>query len=263
MKKAILLVSFGTTFLDTKIHTLDRIEEKVKKAFKGYEIRSAFTSRKVIFKLKHRYSIDVDNPEEALLKLKAEGFEEVIVQSLHIIPGKEYGSLNNLVQAHLVAETFKKISLGRPALWLGNNSESMNEYYESFIEAIKDIIPREGTTVFMGHGTTHEANDCYNMLVQIMRSKGYKNIYLANLEAPPTIKDVIPQLKEAQVEELTIIPLMLLAGRHVKLDMAGERDDSWKNILETEGFKVNLWLRSLGELEDFQDLYINHIRKLL
>jgi sirohydrochlorin cobaltochelatase len=263
MKKAILVVSFGTTHEDTRRLTIDRIEERIGESFPGYEIRRAFTAHKIIDVLKRRDGIKVDTPEEALEKLKAEGFKEILVQPLHIIPGEEYDYVKLVVESFKTSGAFERIQLGRPALYFKGIEEDIPDDYSIMVEAVSELIPGEGAAVFMGHGSSHPANACYSCLQNVFYDKGFNSVYIGNVEGYPTIEDVIRLLKRDEVRETTLIPLMLVAGDHAKNDMAGDEEDSWKSLLEGEGFKVNICLRGLGELKTFQDIYIKHIEDIM
>lgn len=265
MKKAILAVSFGTTYEDTRKLTIDKIEERISNTFKDYEVRRAFTAHIIINVLKTRDGIIVDTPEEALRKLSEEGFEEIIVQPLHLIPGEEYQYVTDVVQSF--KKYFKKITLGRPILFFKGGEEELPDDYKILVEAIEDTIPKTGITIFMGHGSVHVANACYSCLQLVFQDKGFNNVYIANVEGYPELTNVITRLKNNYENisdfEVMLMPLMLVSGDHAKNDMAGEEEDSWKNLLLKEGFKVNLYLHGLGEIKAFQNIYIKHIEDVI
>ena len=267
MKKAILAVSFGTTHADTRKLTIDKIEERIGEAFPGYEVRRAFTAYIIINVLKIRDGIYIDTPEEALNKLVEEGYDEVIIQPLHIIPGAEYEYVMKVVDSY--KGSFKKLTCGRPILFFKGGEEELPDDYEILVEAIETIIPKEGLTIFMGHGSTHIGNACYSCLQLVLQDKGYKNAYIANVEGYPDLENVIVKIKEHEkihrnvIREVTLIPLMLVAGDHAKNDMAGEEEDSFRSVLLKEGFKVNVHLHGLGEISGFQDIYNKHIEDVI
>lgn len=259
MKKAILLVSFGTTHMDTRKKTIDVIEERVKDRFCDYEVRTAFTSYIIIKRLKHRDGIVELTPEEALDKLLEDGFKEVIVQPLHIIPGEEYDYIKSVVAYYSNQGAFKKLELSRPALYFKGIEEELPDDYSIFVNAVKEHIPKKGVVLFMGHGSVHYSNACYSCLQNVFTDLGYEDVYIANVEGYPTLDNIINKLKRKNVKCLTLLPLMLVAGDHAKNDMAGDEEDSWKNILINEGIEVKIILRGLGELTEFQDIYLKHI----
>lgn len=259
MKKAILAVSFGTTHADTRSLTIDKIEDKIRNTFEGYEVRRAFTAHQIIKVLRERDGLIIDTPEEALNKLREEGYSEVIVQPLHLIPGEEYEYIKLVVHNYRHDGCFERIVLGRPALHFKGIEDSIPDDYDILIQSIKEIIPEDETVIFMGHGSAHPANASYSCLQNVFGDKGYDNVYIANVEGYPTIENIINKIKKRNYSEVTLIPLMLVAGDHAKNDMAGEDEDSWKNLLEKEGYKVRICLRGLGELDSFQNIYVNHI----
>ncbi|MCR3757693.1 sirohydrochlorin cobaltochelatase [Clostridium felsineum] len=258
MKKAILVISFGTTYENTRKLTIDKIEEKIRNEFKDYEIRRAFTSYKIIEVLKKRDNIIVDTPDTALEKLKQDGYEEIIIQPLHIIPGSEYEFVKRIVEKY--SEEFKKIKLGRPVLYYKGMPENFPDDYAIMIDSIKDIIPKEKLVILMGHGSNHSSNACYSCLQLVLRDRGFHNAFIANVEGYPNIDDVLGYVKGYSSKEVTLIPLMLVAGNHALIDMAGEDEDSFKNVLIKHGFEVTPYMHGLGEIEKFQQIYIEHIK---
>lgn len=263
MTKAILVVSFGTTYADTRKLIIDRIEERIKESFPDYEVRRAFTAHRIIKKLKERDGIFVDNPEEAMDKLFAEGFKEIVVQPLHMIPGTEYDYVCEIVRHYERANPHIDIKLGRPVLFYKSYEEGQPDDYNIFIDVIKPFIDTEKTIVFMGHGTMHPANACYICLQEILKDQGYNNVYIASVEGYPTIIKITKLLKKHGMKSVKLMPLMLVAGEHAKNDMAGDSEDSWKSILTREGFEVEVCMKGLGEIEAFQDIYIQHIKDII
>ncbi|QGU94416.1 sirohydrochlorin cobaltochelatase [Clostridium bovifaecis] len=259
MKKAILVVSFGTTHHDTRRVTIDRIEGRVKENFEDFEVRRAYTAHGVIKVLKDRDGIEIDTPEEAMEKLIMEGFEEIVVQPLHIIPGVEYDYISEVVRYYGYENPKINIKLGRPVLYYKGYEEGQPDDYTTFIEAVKSIIDTKETVLFMGHGTMHPSNACYLCLQEVLRSQGHNNIYIASVEGYPTIEDVTKTLLKNKDQTIRLVPLMLVAGDHAKNDMAGHEEDSWKSLLTKAGFQVEICLMGLGEIEKFQDIYLQHI----
>lgn len=257
-QKAILVVSFGTSYEDTRKVTIDSIEEHIESRFKAYEIRKAFTSHMIINLLKKRDGIQIDTPEEALEKLEKEGYKEIIVQSLHIIPGEEYDYVNKVVKTFSNKKIFEKIVLGRPILYFKGNSEAIPDDYSLAIEAIKLQLPKDGAIVLMGHGSPHPANACYACLQQVLKDKEINNVYIGTVEGYPTLDNIIHNLKKDKVNKVTLMPLMIVAGDHCINDMASDDADSWKSILKKEGFTVELYLHGLGENSIVKDIFAQH-----
>lgn len=260
MKKAILVVSFGTSYLDTLEKTIEKAEKQIRDKFSEYDIYRAFTSHMIIKKLKEKYEIFVDTPEEMLEKLYEAGYEEVIMQPLHMIPGEEFIYINKI--AELFKEKFEVLKVGRPIFYY-QGIEELPQDYSLFIEATKELYEENSAVVLMGHGTAHPANSVYGCLQAVFEDEGYENVFVTTVEGYPNFENVISRLKRKNISEVTIAPLMVVAGDHARNDMASDDEDSLKSMLEVEGIKVNVHLKGLGENEKFNELYINRIDDLI
>lgn len=251
MKKAILVVSFGTSYHETRKKTIEVCENKIKESFKDYDFYRAFTSGMIINKLKKRDNMFIDNPSEALEKLYNAGYQEVVVQSLHIICGDEYNKLKDMVAQY--EDKFDKISIGRPLLTY------IDDYRET-VEAVKkdlDKMDIDEAVVFMGHGTEHESHSSYPAIEYMFRDYGI-NAFVGTVEGYPELEQVIKKLKNRNIKTVDLLPFMLVAGDHAINDMASDEEDSWKSILEKEGFNVKVHLQGLGEYPAIQDKFVNH-----
>lgn len=253
-KKAILVVSFGTSFQCQLKSCIEATEVRIKEAFNDFEVRRAFTSNMIIKKLKNRDNLQIDTVKEALEKLKEEGFKEIYVQPLHIIYGEEYDKIKNSTNEY--RNSFEKLELGTPLLY--NNED----YFEA-VKALKTQLPKEQSVLLMAHGTAHKANSAYFQFEYVAKKMGLDKLLFASVEGYPLIEDVLDDLKNKKIKEVTLMPLMLVAGDHAKNDMASQDEDSWKSILEKEGFKVNTYLKGLGENENFQKIYVEKIKELI
>ena len=260
MKKAILVVSFGTIYLDTLEKTIEKAERQIRDQFSEYDIYRAFTSHMIIKKLKEKYEIFVDTPEEMLEKLYEDGYEEVIMQPLHMIPGEEFIYINKI--AELFKEKFEVLKVGRPIFYY-QGIEELPQDYSLFIEATKELYEENSAVVLMGHGTAHPANSVYGCLQAVFEDEGYENVFVTTVEGYPNFENVIRRLKRKNISEVTIAPLMVVAGDHARNDMASDDEDSLKSMLEAEGIKVDVHLKGLGENEKFNELYINRIDDLI
>jgi len=254
-KKGILVVSFGTSYPETRKVTIKATEEKIAKEYPDYDVRRAFTSQMIINIIEKRDGIVIDNPREALSKMKAEGFSEVIIQPLHIMEGSEY---NDLEKTYYDFEgTFEKFELGRSLL-------STIDDYKVGVEALKTQLPEmsdgEGV-VLMGHGTHHSANATYACFQSVLKTKGVDNVYVGTVEGYPAYEDVVKSLKNDGVDQVTLMPFMVVAGDHAQNDMASDAEDSWKTMLENEGFDVEIYLHGLGENLSFQNMYVEHVQE--
>ena len=251
MKKAILVVSFGTSYHETRKKTIEACENKIKESFKDYDFYRAFTSGMIINKLKKRDNMFIDNPSEALEKLYNAGYQEVVVQSLHIICGDEYNKLKDMVAEY--EDKFEKISIGRPLLTY------IDDYRET-VEAVKkdlDKMDIDEAVVFMGHGTEHESHSSYPAIEYMFRDYGI-NAFVGTVEGYPELEQVIKKLKNRNIKTVDLLPFMLVAGDHAINDMASDEEDSWKTILEKEGFNVKVHVKGLGENPYIQEKFKNH-----
>ncbi|NSW91377.1 MAG: sirohydrochlorin cobaltochelatase [Firmicutes bacterium] len=254
-KNAVLVVSFGTSYPDVLKSCIEGTEKLIYEALPDYEPRRAFTSEFIIRKLVKRDGIFINNPVEALERLKNEGFTHVVVQPLHILPGHEYHEVKDAVIEFEKSKAFKSISLGEPLLY-------NNEDYIQVVEALKTQLPEnseEKVTIFMGHGTSHFSNACYYCLQSFMDEAGL-NAYIANVEGYPSLTGITRKVKENGMKRIVLMPFMLVAGDHARNDMAGGKD-SWETILENEGFEVEIHMHGLGEKEAFRHIFVQKALK--
>ena len=260
MKKAILVVSFGTSHLDTLRVTIEKAENQIRDHFNDYDIYRAFTSHKIIRKLREKYEMFIDTPEEVMAKLYEDDYEDVIIQPLHIIPGEEYIYINKIGEAY--KDKFRSVKMGRPIFYY-QGIENLPQDYSLFIEATKKLYEENNAVVYVGHGTAHSANAVYGCLQTVFEDEGYENVFVGTVEGYPNFEAVLKRLKRKNIDEVTLAPLMVVAGDHTKNDMASDEEGSWKSMLEKEGIKVNIYLKGLGENERFNQLYINRIEDLI
>lgn len=260
MKKAILVVSFGTSYLDTLEKTIEKAEKQIRDTFSEYDIYIAFTSHKIIKKLQEKYEIFIDTPEAMLEKLYDSGYEEIIMQPLHMIPGEEFIYINKI--AEIFKEKFEVLKVGRPIFYY-QGIEELPQDYSLFIEATKELYEENNAVVLMGHGTAHPANSVYGCLQAVFEDEGYENVFVTTVEGYPNFENVISRVKRKNIREVTLAPLMVVAGDHARNDMASDDKESLKSMLEAEGIKVNVYMKGLGENEKFNKLYINRIDDLI
>jgi sirohydrochlorin cobaltochelatase len=260
-KKAILVVSFGTTFADTRKVTTEAVENKIRAAFPDYEVRRAFTSRIIIKKLADEEGLKIDTEKQALDRLKADGYTEVIVQPLHIEAGEEYEKLLNAVASY--AKSFAKITVGRPLLYYtGQEGEKPDDYLIA-IKALQSQLPKLGVrdaVAFMGHGGVSPANTAYAALQLKLGDAGIKNVFVFTVEGYPTVENLMDKLKINKIKKITLMPFMLVAGDHANNDMAGDEDDSFKSQLRKAGFQVETYIHGLGENVGIQNIYVQHVK---
>ena len=253
---AILVVSFGTSYNDSRDLTIGAIEEAIAGAFPEYEVRRAFTSQIIIDKLQERDGLAIDNVTEALDRAEADGIRELIVQPTHLMDGYEYTDLAEELSGY--TDRFDRILLGAPLL-------TSDADYDAVIAAITEHTAShddgETAVCFMGHGTEADSNAVYASLQEKLTAAGYENYYIGTVEAEPTLDDVIVALQEkGTYTKVVLEPLMVVAGDHANNDMAGEEEDSWKTALENEGYEVECILEGLGQIPAIQELYVEHVQ---
>ena len=255
MKKGILLVAFGSTVPEAQV-SFENIDRSVKKAFPGVEVEWAYTSRIIITKMakegKHLLT-----PVEALAQMMGEKFTHVAVQALQVIPGAEFhGLVQNARRYEGMSKGIEQVLVGFPLL-------ATSEDLQRVAEAMRKIIPPErkdkDAVIFMGHGTHHPANVYYAALTYHVQ-KLDPNVFVGTVEGWPEIGDVIGDLKKGGLQKAYVIPLMSVAGDHVRNDMAGPGEDSWKSILEKEGIECKPVLTGLAEHQEFVDIWVDHLK---
>lgn len=251
-KKALLVVSFGTSHLDTLEKTIAAAEEAISARFPGVVMRRAFTSGMIIKALRQREGIEIDNVQEALARLAAEGCTQVKVQPTHIMNGDEYEKM--LAQAAPFAEKMA-LSVGKPLL----------TSVQDFRDVCRALMAQLGApagdeaVVFMGHGTGHYANAAYSQLDYMLRDMGWKNAFIGTVEGYPELSEVLRRLEERpELRRVRLYPLMIVAGDHAKNDMAGDEPDSWKSQLEQRGYQVECCLMGLGEYPAIREILASH-----
>ena len=255
MKKAILAVSFGTSYPDTLRKTIAATEQALAEAFPDWEVRRAFTSGMIIRKLKERDGVEIENVHQAMHRLEEEGYTHVAVQSTHVMHGEEYEKMLSQLEPYRMR---MKISVGMPLL----HSE---EDYLSVAKALLNWLPTldaDEALVLMGHGTTHFANSAYAQMEHMLQAH-CDRVYLATVEGYPTLDSVERQLaKRPEIRRLMLAPFMLVAGDHARNDMSGD-EDSWEEQLKQAGYTVRCILQGLGECSAIRELFVEHCRQAM
>lgn len=257
-KKAILLVAFGTTVPKAKA-ALDNFDKLFRKEFPNTEIRWAYSAKFIRKKLR-KQGETIDSPAEALAKMGEDGYKTVFVQSLHSIPGSEYNDLVKTVKAFRnMPKGLKEVKLARPLLY---NHHDMESCSKALLQNLPEGRKAKEAVVLMGHGTHHAANIYYPGL-QYYLWQHDKNVFVGTVEGSPELDSIIKHLKEKKIKKVWLMPFMSVAGDHAVNDMAGNEDDSWKSILEKEGFKVECYLKGTGSIDDIAILWVNHLKDIM
>lgn len=252
--KVILVVSFGTSYNESRDLTIGGIENAITNAFPEYEVRRAFTSQIIIDKLKERDGLEIDNVEEALDRAVADGVKTLVVQPTHLMDGFEYMDLANALEDY--KDKFDEVTLAEPLF-------SSDEDYEAVAQAItaETASYDDGETAicFMGHGTEAESNSDYAKLQEILTADGFENYFIGTVEASPSVEDLLNTLNASgKYKKVVLKPLMVVAGDHANNDMAGDEEDSWKSQFEAAGYEVNCIIEGLGQDEAIQNIYVKH-----
>ncbi|MDD3279011.1 MAG: sirohydrochlorin cobaltochelatase [Lachnospiraceae bacterium] len=252
-KKAILVVSFGTSFENTRKVTIDAIEQDIAQAYPDYRIYRAWTSKMILKKLKKRDGIHYDNVKEAMQRMASDGITDVVIQPTHVINGIE----NDLMTEDALeyADLFHTIHFGTPLLTsIQDNDRLIAAIHEEFQDLTSDEV-----LVLMGHGTAHFANAIYAALDYTFKDKGYPNIFLGTVEAYPSMDSLLHMVQEYNPKRIVLAPFMIVAGDHATNDMAGEDPDSWRCQFEAAGYPVTCVLKGLGEYPQVRKLLVEHV----
>ncbi len=256
VKPAILVISFGTSYADTRELTIGAIEQAIQSAYPEYEVRRAFTSEIIKEVMKTRDGIDVDNVAEAMERLVADGVQEVIIQPTYVMNGFEYD--DTVAEVKKYKEKFTTLKFGKPLL-------STEKDFLAVVEAISADMAQydDGETAFVlvGHGTEHPANAVYARLQDYFADADKAHYIIGTIEAKPDYEAVLAALKETGKTKVALAPLMVVAGDHANNDILGDEEESWKTMLTGEGFEIIPVLRGLGEYEGIRNIYVSHVKK--
>lgn len=254
-KKAILVVSFGTSFNETRKVTIDALENAIGAANPDAVVYRAWTSTFIIRKIEKRDGIHINTVSEAFAQMEKDGITDVIVQPTHVINGIENDKM--IAEAKAYCDRFNSIKVGVPLL-------TTQEDAENCAKALREeysFVASDEAVVFMGHGSEHYASFVYPAMNYIFRDLGYENFILGTVEGYPELDSVLKELKLLQPKKVYLSPFMIVAGDHANNDLAGDEEDSWKSVLEKEGFVTEPVLKGLGERESIRKMFIQHVEE--
>ena len=242
MKKAILVTSFGTSHKDTREKCLDVIENEVREKYGNEKVERVYTSGVIRRIVEKKEGIHIYDQKEGLEALKNKGYDEIITMSLHILGGIEYSKLSN---------EYGKVT--QPLL-------TTDEDYGKIVnnEKFNDLEGNDAI-IFMGHGSESAADVTYQRLQEEYIKAGKNNIFIATVEGKVTIEDVIEKLKKTDYKKILLKPFMIVAGDHAKNDMASDEEDSWKTVLQNEGYEVTPVLKGMGEYKFIRDMFMEKL----
>lgn len=257
IKKAILVVSFGTSYEDTREKTIDVIERDIEKAYPDYKIYRAWTSKVIINKIKKRDGLKINTVKQAMEEMIHDKIEELIIQPTHVINGIE----NDLMKrdALVYQEKFISIKFGNPLLTTDSDNRKVIEVLMNEFNTLKE----DEVLVFMGHGTTHYANSVYAALDYTFKDMGYPNVFVGTVEAYPAMETLLKLVKEYKARKVILTPFMIVAGDHATNDMASNDEESWKSQFEEAGYEVECIVKGLGEYAGIREIFIQHINHVL
>ena len=256
-KDAILVMSFGTTFPETRAKTIEATVKQIQAAHPNTKVVLAFTSHIIIDRVKANEGISIPTPEEALTQLKAEGYNRVALTSLDVIPGMEY---NYKTAVYDIYKTqFKKMTMGTPLMyWMGQ--ENQRDDVETTMKALGSQLPQLGkddAVLIMAHGTPDPANAYYSVMQDRLNDLYGGKVLIYTVEGKPNFEDVIAKLKADNIKNVTLMPFMMVAGDHANNDMAGDEEDSHKSLLIKEGFNVKTYIHGIGENQNIRQLFVD------
>ena len=252
-ERELLVVSFGTSFNDSRRLTIGAIEESLAESFPDWSVRRGFTSQIIIDHVLSRDGVDIDNVSEALNRAADNGVKTLVVQPTHLMDGYEYNDLVDELAGF--ADAFEAIAVGEPLL---SSEEDFAAVAEAIAQATAEYDDGETAICFMGHGTEAASNGVYARMQQVLSEAGYEHYFIGTVEAEPSVEDLLKAVQAGDYRRVVLRPLMIVAGDHANNDMAGDDEDSWKSVFEGAGYEVECVLSGLGELEAIRELFAQH-----
>lgn len=276
-EKELLVVSFGTSYNDSRVEDIKGIEDALQEAYPDWSVRRAFTAQIIINHVQARDGEFIDNMQQALDRAAANGVKNLVVQPTHLMHGAEYDEMTEALEEY--QDQFESIAVAEPMLGeVGSDAAVINEDKAAVAQAVTAEAVKEagyesmaaaaedGTAfVFLGHGTSHTAKVSYSQMQTQMEELGFTNAFIGTVEGEPedtACEAVIEKVKEAGFQKVVLRPLMVVAGDHANNDMAGTEEDSWKSMFEASGYfeGVDTQIAGLGRIEAVQQLYIAHTK---
>ena len=273
----LLVVSFGTSFNDSRVADIKGIEDALQEAYPDWSVRRAFTAQIIINHVQARDGEKIDNMQQAMDRAVANGVKNLVVQPTHLMHGAEYDEMMEMIDEY--RDNFESVAVAEPLLGeVGSDATVINADKEAVAKAVTAAAVKDAgydsldaaaeekvAFVFMGHGTSHTAKVSYSQMQTTMQTLGYDNVFIGTVEGEPeetACENVIEAVKAAGYTKVILRPLMVVAGDHANNDMAGSDDDSWLSQFEASGAfeSVDCQIAGLGEIEDIQNLYVAHTK---
>ena len=272
----ILVVSFGTSFNDSRVADIGGVEKAIAQAYPDWSVRRAFTSQIIINHIQARDGEKIDNVDQALERAVNNGVKNLVVQPTHLMHGAEYDELVETVEGY--SDSFESVQISEPLLGqVGADATEVNSDKETVAKAVVAEAVKDGNLesleaaaedgvafVFMGHGTSHTAKVTYSQMQTQMDELGYENVFIGTVEGEPeetSLENIIAAVKDAGYTKVVLRPLMVVAGDHANNDMAGDDENSWKSGFLADGSfeSVDCQIAGLGEIVDVQAIYVAHV----
>lgn len=276
-EQELLVVSFGTSYNDSRVEDIKGIEDALKEAYPEWSVRRAFTAQIIINHVQARDGEFIDNMQQALDRAVENGVKKLVVQPTHLMHGAEYDEMMEMIDEY--RDQFEAVAIAEPLLGeVGNDASVINEDKAAVAEAVADAAvmdagyesmeaaAEDGTAfVFLGHGTSHTAKVSYSQMQTQMETLGYANAFIGTVEGEPedtSCEAVIETIKEAGYSKVILRPLMVVAGDHANNDMAGAEEDSWKSMFEASGSfeSVDAQIAGLGGIDAVKQIYVDHAK---
>ena len=272
----ILVVSFGTSFNESRATDIKGIEDTLQEAFPDWAVRRAFTAQIIINHVQARDGEKIDNVDQALQRAVDNGVKNLVVQPTHLMHGAEYDELVGVLEGY--QDKFESVAVAEPLLGeVGEDATVINDDKKAVAEAVTaeavaeagfdslDAAKEDGTAfVFIGHGTAHVANVTYSQMQAQMDDLGYDNVFIGTVEGEPEGTEcaaIIEKVKAAGFKKVVLRPLMVVAGDHANNDMADPEDEeSWIAQFTADGSfeKIDTQIAGLGRIDAVEQLYVAH-----
>ena len=276
----ILVVSFGTSFNDSRVEDIKGVEDALQAAFPDWSVRRAFTAQIIINHVQARDGEAIDNVDQALERAVANGVKNLVIQPTHLMHGAEYDELVEALANY--EDKFESVAVAEPLLGeVGKDATVINADKKAVAEAVALAAAKDAgfdsvaaakeagvALVLMGHGTAHLAKVSYSQMQTTMNELGYDNVFIGTVEGEPeetACENIIDAVAEAGYKTVVLRPLMVVAGDHANNDMAGEDEDSWLSMFKASGNfdKIETQISGLGRIEEIQKLYVEHTKAVI
>ena len=249
----LLVISFGTSFNDSRRLTIGAIEDTLEKAFPDYSVRRGFTANIIIDHVQRRDGILIDDVKASLDRAVENEVKTLVVQPTHLMNGLEYNDIVDEVAQY--SDAFEKVVFGEPLL---TSDEDFKRVEQAIVDWTAEYDDGKTAICFMGHGTEADSNEIYQKMQDLLTADGYENYFIGTVEAEPSLDTILEMVKAGEYEKVVLEPLMVVCGDHANNDMAGDEPDSWKSVFESEGYEVECILRGLGENSAIRQIYVDH-----